>query len=168
DSARLEQATGDVAAPAMGFQSAARRQGFLLFTTQGTRLGNTGLTVERMAEGRHARFLLTAPCVREFRQDHCRAVPSDDRAVTWNTGESLKLRLRVCFFAAPELQRLFDRFCELRKGLNPSEPANELPFSAAWKMLEEKYHRDNWDENSGYFKLAPNSNSTAEMKENPL
>lgn len=168
DWTRIEQTTGDVSAPGMGFHSPSRRQGFLLLTTQQTRFGNSGLTVETSAGGRLGRFLVTAPCVREFRQDHCKAVPSDDRAADWEAGDSVTLRFRLCFFPAPELQKLFEQFCLLRKDLNPSERQEELPFSAAWKLLEEKYQRENWVEKQGYFKMAPNAHTTFEVAENPL
>jgi hypothetical protein len=169
DSTRLEQTTGDTAAPCMGFRSAARQQGFLLLTTQGTRFGNSGLTVETNPGRSRARFLVTAPCVREFRQDHCKAVPSDDCAANWQAGDWVTLRLSLCFFAAPRLQMLFDRFCEIRKApLNPSVPTHELPFSAAWEILDAKYNRDNWDEALGYYRLAPNADTTFEVSDNPL
>ena len=168
DSTRIEQTTGDVSTPGLGFHSPSRQQGFLLLTTQQTRFGNSGLTVETSAGGHQGRFLVTAPCVREFRQDHCQAVPSDDRAANWEAGDSVTLRFRLCFFPAPDLQTLFERFGGLRKDLNPSERKEELPFSAAWKLLEEKYHRDNWDERSGYFKMAPNARTTYEMAQDPL
>ncbi|MEI8375067.1 MAG: hypothetical protein WCJ35_19760 [Planctomycetota bacterium] len=175
-SARIEQTTGDTAAPVMGFYSAARGQGFLLLTTQQTRLGNSGLTVESTGTGKCVRFLVTAPSVREFRQDHCKAVASVDHGADWTAGDQLTLRLRASFFSASELQCLFDRFCDLRKvSLDPSrqreadcQSASQLPFSAAWRILEEKYHRDNWDEKHGYFRVAPNAETTFEVCENPL
>ncbi len=169
DSARLEQTTGDTSVPCMGFRSPSRQQGFLLLTTQGTRFGNSGLTVETSDHRCNARFLVTAPCVREFRQAHCHAVPSDDRAANWQTGDCVTLRLSLWFFAAPRLQSLFDRFCEIRKApLNPSVPTHELPFSAAWQILDAKYNRDNWDEALGYYRLAPNADTTFAVSDNPL
>ncbi|MEI7899816.1 MAG: hypothetical protein WCK89_06155 [bacterium] len=169
DSTRIEQTTGDTAAPCMGFRSASRRQGFLLLTTQGTRFGNSGLTVETSDDRSRARFLVTAPCVRDFRQAHCKAVPSDDHAADWQAGDGVTLRLSLLFFDAPRLQALFDRYCEIRKDpLNPSAAVDELPFSAAWRILDEKYSRDNWDEALGYFRMAPNADTTFEVSDNPL
>jgi hypothetical protein len=169
DSPRLEQTTGDVAVPCMGFHSPGLQLGFLLLTTQGSRLGNHGLTVETNAERTACRFLVTAPAVREFRQDHCKALPSDDRGVAWKSGDTLVLRFQVAVFAAPALQALFDRFCELRKGgLNPAVRHESLPFSAAWRLVEEKSNQDNWVEDLGYYKMAPNAHTTFEVQENPL
>jgi hypothetical protein len=168
DSLRIEQTTGDTSSPCMGFHSSKQGIGFLVQATQGSRFGNHGLTVERGNDGKGIRFLVTAPCVREFRQDHCRAVPSDDLAADWREGDSLTLRFRVSLFQAAELQSLFDRYAAIRKSLNPSTPRQELPFSAAWAFLEEKYNRDNWVEVHGYYKMAPNPHTTFEIAEDPL
>jgi hypothetical protein len=167
ESPRLEQTTGDTASPCMGFFAPGRRQGFLVQTTQGSRFGNHGLTVERTPGG-GIRLLVTAPCVREWRQGFCRPEPSDDRAADWQAGNSLTLNFRLLLFPAERLQVLFDRYGDLRKALNPSAPREELPFSAAWQLLEEKFNRDNWVEAHGYYKLAPNNHTTFEVADDPL
>ena len=168
-SGRIEQTTGDTSVPCMGFYSPSQKQGFLLFTQQGARFGNHGLTIERCKDG-SCRFLLTAPSVRELFHNHCKeATPSDDRGVNWSEGDAITLKLVVAAFEAPQLQVLFDRFCDLRKcSLYSSEPRCKLPYSAGWKMIEEKYNRDNWVEEDGYYKLAPNFHTTFETANKPL
>ena len=167
-SSRIEQTTGDVSTPSMGFFSPGQQQGFLLLTTQVTNLGNSGLTVQSGVNGGGCCFLVTAPRVRELRQDACKAVPSDDRAVRWNSGDCVTLKIRACFFEAARLQVLFDRFAEMRKDLNQFERREELPFSAAWNIIEEKFNRDNWVEQNGYYKVAPTADTTYETADNPV
>ena len=168
DSSRIEQTTGDTSVPCMGFYSPSKKHGFLIVTEQGSRFGNHGLTVERCEDGA-CRFLLTAPSVRELRQEHCKASPSDDRGVSWAAGDEITLKLHVAVFEAPVLQVLFDRFCDLRKStLNPSASRCELPFSAGWKIIEEKVNRDNWVEEEGFYKLAPNFHTTFDTVDKPL
>ncbi len=169
DSARIEQTTGDTSVPCMGFYSPSQKQGFLLFAEQGSRFGNHGLTVERCGEG-SCRFLVNAPSVREFHHNHCKKpTPSDDRGVAWSEGDEIILKLVIAAFEAPQLQVLFDRFCDLRKcSLYTSEPRCELPYSAGWKIIEEKYNRDNWVEEDGFYKLAPNFHTTFETANKPL
>lgn len=166
DSPRLEQTTGDAASPCMGFFSPRRGFGFLVQTTQGSRFGNHGFTFERKEEG--VRLIVSAPCVREFRQDHCKAVASDDRAVDWEKGDQLTMFLRVSIFEGHRLQSLFDHYAGIRKALNPSSPCHVIPFSAAWKIVEEKFNLSNWVEHHGYYKLAPNFHTTFEVAEDPL
>ncbi len=169
DSGRIEQTTGDTSVPCMGFYSPSQKQGFLLFSEQGSCFGNHGLTVERCGKG-SCRFLLTAPSVRELYHNHCKEpTPSDDRGVAWSAGDEITLKLVVTAFEAPQLQGLFDRFCDLRKcSLYTSEPRCKLPYSAGWKIIEEKYNRDNWVEEDGYYKLAPNFHTTFETASKPL
>jgi len=168
ESSRIEQTTGDTSVPCMGFYSPSQKRGFLLFTEQGSRFGNHGLTVERSENG-SCRFLLTAPAVREFRQDHCKALPSKDCGKSWVAGDELVLNIRISCFEAPTLQVLFNRFCDLRKSpLTSSESRCELPFSAGWEILEQKYNRDNWVEEQGFYKLAPNFHTTFDTVAKPL
>ncbi|MBT4511675.1 MAG: hypothetical protein HOC20_05645 [Chloroflexi bacterium] len=113
---------------------------------------------------------MTAPSVRELYHNHCKEeTPSDDRGVAWSEGDEITLKLVVAVFEAPQLQGLFDRFCDLRKcSLYTSEPRCKLPYSAGWKIIEEKYNRDNWVEADGYYKLAPNFHTTFETASEPL
>jgi hypothetical protein len=166
DSPRLEQSTGDTASPCMGFHSKQRGFGFLVQSTQGSSLGNHGLTVERHGDG--IRLLVTAPCVREFRQDHCKALPSADRAVDWAEGDCLEFQFRVVLYRDHGLQSLFSSYAALRKTLNHSEIRHTLPFSAAWRIVEDKYNQSNWVEPHGYYKMAPNFHTTFEVVGDPL
>ena len=166
DSPRIEQSTGDTASPCMGFHSKKRGFGFLVQATQGSRLGNHGLTVKR--DGNGIRLIVSAPCVREFRQDHCKALPSADCAADWATGDSLEFRLRVVIYRNILLQSIFSAYAALRKTLNPSEPRHTLPFSAAWRIVEDKYNQSNWVEQHGYYKMAPNFHTTFEVAGDPL
>ncbi len=149
---RIEQTTGDPSTPAMGFFSPACSHGFWLFTEQQTRFGNSGLTVGETDERDQASFMVTAPCVREFRTVMCSQIPSQDQAVDWQAGDSVTLRLRLHVFPVATVQGFFDRFCQLRKTLAPAaEQQHQLPFSAAWNLLEAKYNLENWDDEHGFF-----------------
>lgn len=165
---RINLNTGDLSTPCMGFHSPTVSRGVLIFTEQETRLGNSGMTVDLGDGGATARFAITAPCVREFRQALCERVPSDDQPASWKAGDELRLRILVRFFDADALQGLFDHFCELRKALHSPAPSHCLPFGAALRMIEGKYNRQNWDERHGYYRMAPDAETTFEVAEDPL
>jgi hypothetical protein len=168
DSQKLEQTTGDTSVPSMGFYSTDLKKGFLLFTDQAATCVNNGLSIE-MSDRDKCRFMVTAPGVREFRQDHCRKLPSEDRGISMSPGDYLVLNITVSVFDSLTLQGLFNRFCELRKSVvGVSEEVYELPFSAGWDILESKYNSDNWDEEFGYYKMAPNFHTTFETVDRPL
>ncbi|MCX7003052.1 MAG: hypothetical protein NTV22_07245, partial [bacterium] len=94
---------------------------------------------------RRASVRISAPGVRAgTRHGHPH---SDDRGATGAVGESLTLRVRVQVAPCSSIVALFAHFFALRGGTPPALPTQcELPFSAAWALLEHKYNRDNWDE----------------------
>jgi hypothetical protein len=67
-------------------------------------------------------------------------------------------RFRVYSFPCPKIQGLFDRFVEIRKDLSGNvQLHHQLPFSAAWKIQEEKY-RSNWVDTYGYYSVGMREN----------
>jgi hypothetical protein len=151
---RIQLLAGDLATPAVGVQLPGPRTGLLLLTDQGTPLGPTGITVDESDDRSQATLLLAAPGVR---QEHRYALgntrlPSKDEGATFAQGAEIVLRLRLYLFDCPEIQGLFDRFAVVRKDLSgATKLRHDLPFSAAWKVHEEKLNRQNWVEKHGYY-----------------
>jgi hypothetical protein len=131
-----------------------REQGFWLLTTQGTAAGDSDLVVE---EGDGCGWLVLsvmAPGVREgIRYGMCTTeVPSDDRGADVVEGAAICLRLRLFRFPCSRVQDLYEAFALIRKDLaGPVGRAHALPFSAMWRLLEEKQNRDNWCEDLGFY-----------------
>jgi len=151
---RLQLLTGDGATPAVGCYRPQEKTGIWLLTPQGTEVGDSGLTVEETSDRGQAVVSVTAPGVREgTKYAMCTTqVPSDDHAADLAEGEAITLQLRLYFFTCPHVQYLFDRFAVIRKDLTgPVRLFHGLPFSAAWKLLEDKYNRDNWWEEPGFY-----------------
>lgn len=154
-SSRIQQTTGDLSTPAIGFHDPHAKQGFWLLTRQQTRFGNSGLSVEESDDRSRATFMVTAPCVRETRQSWDCQVPGEDRGADWKEGDEVTIHLRLYSFPAPQIQTLFDRFAEIRKDLTGATVLRHiLPFSSAWDMQEEKYNDQNWREERGYYSVA--------------
>jgi hypothetical protein len=149
---RIELDTGNAATPLMGFQSPAAKTAFMVLTTQGTRFGNNGLTIEENASRTKSSFLITSPAIRRRRSAGCRFVPSDDKAADWKTGDAVVLKCRVFLFAAADVQSLYDRFAEVRKDLNSSTRVEVIPYSSCWKIMEKFYEDHRWDEEYGLFR----------------
>lgn len=165
---RIEESTGDLATPAIGFYSPRTHSAFWLLTEQRCRLGNLGLFVEESEDRQRAVIRVIAPAVRELRPSINGRVPSADRGAKWNQGDELTLHLRLAFFDAPKLQALFDRFADIRKDLSsapgsrqdrPAPAPHVLPFSQAWEILEDKFNRQNWNEAAGLYGLGGDANS---------
>lgn len=151
---KIELDTGNVATPLVGFQSPDRKKGWMVQTTQGSRFGNHGLTIEENAEQNHARFMITLPAIRERRAASSTLVsPSGDRAPDWKAGDSATIRCRFYTFEAPTVSSFLTRFATARKDLNPSAKNQTLPFSEAFNLLETLYRDHRWDEDAALFRL---------------
>jgi hypothetical protein len=152
---KVQLIAGDMSTPAIGFYAPKTRQGYWLLTDQRTSLGDTGLSMEESPNRDRAYVILTAPHVREKYKYHANTTtyPSDDRGADFRTGDEVRLRFRTYAFPCSSIQALFDRFVEIRKDLSGKVTLHhQLPFSAAWKIQEEKY-RYNWVDDGGYYSV---------------
>lgn len=157
---RVQLIAGDMATPAIGFYEPAKKRGFWLITDQNTSLGDTGLEIEESLQRDRAFITLTAPHVREkYKYRICNTgYLSDDRGADFQAGDEVRLRFRICSFLCSTIQGLFDRFVEIRKDLSEKVRLyHQLPFSAAWKIQEEKY-RYNWEDDHGYYTVGMRQN----------
>ena len=158
---RIQERSGSMAVPAIGFHDATARRGFLLFTRQGNSLGDYGLGIEESRNREQAVIRLMTPVVRELHHYRiCDAeFPSQDRPHDFKTGETVELSFRLDFFSAPKLQSLFDRFAGQRKLLTTPAAAHPvLPYSACLDLQEEKFNRDNFVPQHGYYSIGPRQN----------
>ena len=141
----------------MGFCDSAGR-GFLMLTHQRDAWGNLGLTVEENNEKRMGRFLISSPQAREKRLDW---ETWGWQLRDWQAGDSTILKVRLWYFKAENVQRLFDKFSECRKDLNPTRQVNLFPFSAAAQLVRNKWNIRNWDETLGIYCSEESSNNTS-------
>ncbi|MFB6962163.1 hypothetical protein ACFCYB_35590 [Streptomyces sp. NPDC056309] len=127
---RIELATCSTAAPAMSFFSPGLGKGWIVLTEQGTRLGNSGLTVEESASRKSCEFRISAPVVRRQVAGFGDFRPSDDRASTWVAGDAVSIRFQVFTFDADGIPAVLQKFMDVRKSLTGSTaPRNLLPMS---------------------------------------
>jgi len=119
-------------------------------------LGDSGIDIEESSDRRQATITVAAPGVRINERYTIGDMhhPCNDRGADFNAGDAVELRLRLYFFTCPRLQGLFDRFVNVRKDLaGEIILQHQIPFYSSWKILEEKYNRDNWDEKFGYYSV---------------
>ncbi len=152
---RLQVLTGDLTTPAIGVYHPRRNEAMILLTEQGSALGNHGVTVEESLDRSSAVLRIEAPGVRRdtlYTMVNT-ATPSWDRGAGWNTGATVTLRFRLYRFPAADVQALYDRFALVRKDLTgPVTLRHQLPFSAAFAIVEEKHQRENWCD-EGYYRV---------------
>ena len=148
----IELLTGNMSTPAIGFVAPARGVGFLLLTTQRSRLGNHALILEESGDRNHATIRLTAPGIRRLRSTIDARLPAHDTAADWQAGEEVTVHFRLHHFPAYRPQDLFDRLATARKSIaGLDNPRHVFPFSATWDMLETHFNDQNWNESRGVY-----------------
>jgi hypothetical protein len=158
---RIQERSGSLATPAIGFHAEKSQRGFLLLTSQGNELDDYGIGIEENRGRTRATISLTSPVVRELHNYRiCDSeFPSLDEPRDFKAGDEVTFRFRVIDFAAPKLQALFDKFAAVRKDfVDATKPKPALPYSACFALQEEKFNRDNFVPKHGYYSVGLRQN----------
>lgn len=122
--------TGNAATPAMCFFSPNAKKGFILLTTQQTRLGNSGLTIAENAKQDSCSFSVSAPAVRKLAAGFGDFHDSGDKAGDWKAGDRVVIKMKLYVFEAQSIPDLLRKFMQVRKDLTgANQPRNQLPMS---------------------------------------
>ena len=155
---RIQDRSGSMAVPSIGFYSPAKKQGVLLLTAQGNALGDYGVGLEENRDRRRAVVSVTAPVMRELHSYRgCDSQHASlDKPHDFASGDEVTISLRICVFGADSAQALFDRFAQERKSLvSQNAPRNTLPYSACFELQQEKFNRENFVPEHGYYSVGP-------------
>jgi hypothetical protein len=153
---RVQLLAGDMAWPAMAIRDPKKDLGMLVMGPDRAGGEQTGWDLCEAAGASALGLSVHAPGLREgpkykgnvFRDD----LLCDDPATTLEAGQAIELPLRVSVFDCPHTPALYARVAADRRAVLADEPTrHELPFSAAWDLLETKRKRDNWDEEHGFY-----------------
>ena len=158
---RIQQRSGDMSTPAIGFFNPDAKKGFWLLTNQAATKQDNGIDIEENNSRTNAVITITAPVVREhynyFIADN--TAPSKDKPANFTKGDSVVLTARVYFFNCNNVQGLYNYFATIKNDLLPEKEATaSVPFSAAFNMLEEKFNRQNFEPNFGYYSVGLREN----------
>ncbi len=158
---RIQDRSGSMSVPAIGFQSDVTKTGFWLLTQQETKFGDNGISVEESRDRKTAVISLTVPVVRENYQytitDNQTA--SKDIAPDFIAGDEFTLKFSLYFFPCPEIQGLYTRFAEIREDLSGGmKLVPFIPFSACFSVQETKFNEQNWEEEHGYYSVGMREN----------
>ncbi|MDR3710696.1 MAG: hypothetical protein P4L33_20545 [Capsulimonadaceae bacterium] len=153
---RLQILARDMTTPALAYYLPAERSCVIILTDERTDRGPVGVTITETDDRSGMQFAVSSPGVREkVRYAGTRiAKPSEDRGAAFTEGDSLILRAKLHVLPCDDVPGLFRAYCSKRKDLTGnSELVHELPFSKAWQILEDKYNRDNWNPDGGYYSV---------------
>jgi hypothetical protein len=153
---RIQERSGSMASPAIGFQSHETKNGFFLTTTQANAYGDLGINIEESRNRKYAVISLCSPLVREqYKYQICdNQAPSPDVPAGFKAGDEVKFVFRVHQFKAEKIQSLFDKYLEVRKDLCQSSVfVPQIPFSACYDILEKKFNSYNFVPEWGYYSV---------------
>jgi hypothetical protein len=156
---RIQERSGSMALPSLGFHHRGIGRGILLVTDQGNALGDYGIGIEENRQRDKATVSITSPIVRElynYRICDMRH-PSEDIPGNFKEGDVVKIAFRVHGFSGSELQSLFDKYAEIRKP-TPTSRLDRIPFSACFTLQEEKFNQDNFVPDHGYYSVGLRQN----------
>lgn len=128
--------------------------GYLLFFEQRSEVGNFGLTLQENATSQAMRLTLSAPCVRtpnKYAMCTTRE-KSDDRGAVLRAGDCVTFTYTEYRFACNSVCEFFNRFFQYRHAAAlPQSHPNEVTWNYAFKLIEEKYNRRNWQADFGFY-----------------
>lgn len=150
--------SGDMSTPCVGIWMPSDQKGFLLLFEHVTAFGYTGVKLTESEDRSCSVINLEAPVVRQRKYSMMNPdFPSDDTGVVFHQGDVITLRFKMLLFDCIDISSLFDTFFEHRKDICGSRNiAHELPFSAAYRIIEKKYNESQFNEKFGYYMLSPN------------
>ena len=145
--------TGDETTPCISWFNQAEQQGCILLTKQHNEYGNFGIRVTEKNDRSSAVCAVESPVVRSSVYSNCRTDnPSHDHGVDLHAGDCIEIPFQLIVFPAKNIQDLYTRFAQIRKDFAGDISLKHcLPFSASWKIQEEKLNRDNWNDSYGYY-----------------
>jgi hypothetical protein len=158
---RIQERSGTMSVPSIGFQADSAKKGFWLLTYQGTKYGDNGIGIEESRDRKTTIISLTVPVVREnyqyFIADNQAA--SMDKAPDFKAGDEFTIRFRLYNFPSPVIQGLYDRFAEIRKDISGTTALKPfVPFSSCFSVQEAKFNEQNWEKEHGYYSVGMREN----------
>jgi hypothetical protein len=159
---RIQERSGSMSTPSIGFFDKEEKIGFWLFFGQKTDFGDYGITFEENRNRDKAFLSLTNPVVRELYQYNMTNTHfnSLDVPAEFHQGDVIKTEMKILFFRCDDLQELFSAFNEIRQTVKlPSKPIHKLPYSEAFSVLENKFNTQNYNEKDGYYRVGMGENA---------
>jgi hypothetical protein len=151
---RIQERSGSMAVPSVGFHAPASKKGFWLCFSQANSLGDYGVDIEENKDRNKATISLTSPVVRElYKHSMCRMdeKPSTDELANFKSGNEVTTTFIVDFFESPNIQSLYTELKELRRIHYPASPkVNLIPFSKVFEIIETHKNIDIWNEKGFY------------------
>jgi hypothetical protein len=153
---RIQERSGSMASPSIGFHASNLTKGFFLTCPQANQYGDYGMGIEENRNRTKAVISLTSPLVREIfkYQITDNQFPSDDKPRDFIAGDEVAFTFRTYTFKSERIQDLFTFYTGIRTDFcsTPSFPA-VISFSNSFDVLEKKFNSYNFVPEWGYYSV---------------
>lgn len=152
----LQQLSGDMSTPCVTFRFADQNEALFIQTSQGNKWGDYSFALRENAVHDSASLCIRMPGIREdsvFKGGGQPFFPSSDQGANLVKGDEVILECMLDFRPAEDIPKLFDHYIELRNTDSEDELPPQIPYSAAWSILEDKFNRQNWVPEYGYYSV---------------
>ena len=153
---RIQERSGSMAVPSIGFYSMKKSGMFFLLTGQANEWGDYGVNIEENRERSQAVISLCSPLVREYYKyniaDNMDVTP--DIPADFQEGDLVSFHFRLYRKEASCLQELFDFYAQIRQDVvgKPSF-VPRFPFSGCFSIQEKKFNTQNFVPEWGYYSV---------------
>ena len=152
---KIHLRSGDMASPCVSIRLDEKKQGIQILAPHNSEYGYTGFLLSESEDRKKANLQIEIPAVREkvYRQNRT-DIPSDDKGFDFKEGDTVTLKFCIFLFECRDIPELYDVYCATRKCIfEKSSFHNELPFSAAFKTIEEKYNVSQYNSEYDFYKV---------------
>jgi len=155
---RFDLNTGDLTTPAIGIYFPKTKKGIWILTEQATELGNSVLSLTENTDRSKAEFTISAPCVRKEIYGMTSLRKSDETGADWKPGDKATIRCKIFTFEhVNSPAELNNQFLAIRKSFGTTSFVNQLPFSEAFKLMEDQQNNEWWNEQQRIYTLGGES-----------
>ncbi len=151
---RIDLNTGDLTTPSIGIYFPKTKKGIWILTEQSTELGNSVLSLAENPQHTQADFTIAAPCVRQKVYSMTSLSESKETGIAWKSGDGATIRFKLFEFDdVHSPAELNNHFPAIRKSFGTTTFVDQLPFSAAFKLMEDQQNQECWDEQNNFYSL---------------
>lgn len=151
----IHLSSGDMSVPCMGGWGKKAGKGILFYGNHGNSREYTGFFFDQIQSG--ARIGMESPCVRTHQYTMMNtSTKSDDQPRDLKAGDVIQFCFGIHQFDCHSMKTFYEYFFDTREWVeSQSKWENQLPFSAAYDIIEQKTTQTQFEEEQGYFRVSP-------------
>lgn len=149
----FEIPSSDPAVPGIGFWFPQQKRGLWVLTPDRNSQGFFSYALEENEARDHALLRIGSPCVRKAAYEMTNDQgPSPDQPTDLAAGDHIEISMLCVDLPCDSVQDLYKALIPLRNAMVPSPRRRcDIPLSAVWEIQEEKFNRENWMDDSGFY-----------------